>query len=519
MASRLFQFIFRSRPAAHIVSRCPGGVGKARDKGAAGRCRSIGQAHFARCVISGSFVGIIKRLLANSNFADFCRSSRTIQFNGSRAVGIPCIAKRNRALGSVQNHLFGRIAAQGHRIIQLHRGGPYIGILIRSGSGRNIFIVPFNMDFFLGYADDVVDVSSIGADISSRSHVGNLIASHRNLASRKDHIIAGPCTVRMGNGQAIGIDFRIPHSQGPGISEIHIFGQLDLQGTIGSVDPDVVIRQFGAVRPAQDVQFFTKIFGDSSSAMVVPAKFQCRCIILTVDGEALQFTGPGGSRIGHYFRTGGKSLGHIGSIGGVGQSYRSILPVSTAPAGDGNGPVHCLGRAVSVTHGGNGGRRRSSRASFGHIYGFDIIVIQGYIVVFQGSQILVVVRYPVGFHRGIRIGNWSRPIAVVGPVLHGRHEDFVVGTVHRTFVDFRLIIIGEHAQLSTDYIQVRRIHGLSIISILVQRSIPHQLGIGIGGGHKSQRGTSGTGRTIVHICIAVLVIRAGGGIGLGMAFP
>ena len=165
--------------------------------------------------------------------------------------------------------------------------------------------------------------------------------------------------------------------------------------------------------------------------MVIPAEFQIRGIGGAVDGEALHFRGGGrsGGGIGRHFGPGGEDLGHIGSIGSVGQSYRSILPVSTAPAGDGNGPVQCLGRAVSVTHGGNGGRRRNSRASFGHIYGFDIIVIQGYIVVFQGSQILVVVRYPVGFHRGIRIGNWSRPIAVVGPVLHGRHEDFVVGTV------------------------------------------------------------------------------------------
>ena len=57
----------------------------------------------------------------------------------------------------------------------------------------------------------------------------------------------------MGNGQAIGIDFRIPHGQGTGAGEIYVLGQLDLQGAVRSVDPDVAICEFGAVRSPQDI--------------------------------------------------------------------------------------------------------------------------------------------------------------------------------------------------------------------------------------------------------------------------
>ena len=520
MASRLFQFIFRSRPAAHIVPWGPGGVGKTGDKGAAGRagCRLQGQS--AAAAHHRLLIGIIEGLLADGDGPYFGRARRTVQLDGIFAGSIPGIPDGNCALGPVQSHLVGGIAAQGHRIIQLHRGGPHIGAGIRR-RGHSDILVPSGNVLGLGYPDDIVDVSPIGTRIASGSHVGDLVAPHGDLAARKDHIIAGPGAVRMGDGQAAGIDFCIPHGQGTGAGEIHVLGQLDLQGAVRSVDSDVAIGEFGAVRSPQDIQFFAEILGKSGGSMVIPAEFQIRGIGGAVDGEALHFRGGGrsGGGIGRHFGPGGEDLGHRGSIGGVGQGDRGILTASAAPAGDGDGPIHRLGRAAAVPHGRDGQAGIGRIAALSQIHRLDVIVVQSHIIILQGFQVFVIVRYPVSAHRSIGVRYRRRPIAVIFPVFHGRHENFVVGAVHRSCIDFRPVIGGEHPQFAPDHIQMGGIHCMAIVGVLVQGPIPHQLGIGIGGGHKAQRGPGGAGRTVVHIRIAVLVIGTGGSVGLGMPLP
>lgn len=98
-------------------------------------------------------------------------------------------------------------------------------------------------------------------------------------------------TVRVSNRDPFGVHPGIPHRQGPCCGKIYIFGQLDLQGAVRSIDSDVIVRQ-GACGSPQDIQFLAEISGEGGGTMVVPAEFQGRCILLTVDGEAFQFTGP-----------------------------------------------------------------------------------------------------------------------------------------------------------------------------------------------------------------------------------
>lgn len=234
----------------------------------------------------------------------------------------------------------------------------------------------------------------------------------------------------------------------------------------------------------------------------------------TIDHEALQFLRSRRSirRTGHDPGPGLEGLRDRGAVRLVGQGEESVCTARPAAAAYRDGPIHGLGGIHAIAQDRDRRRRRRCRAAFCHVDGLDVIVVQGRIVLHQRIQVMVVVRDPIGAHGGRGIRDLRRPIAVIGPVLVDRLQDFIVRAVNRSPVDFRAFIVGEDADFIPDDIEIRRIDGRPGIGIPAERVIPREFRTRRGSRHKAQGEPFVAGAGVPHIGVSV-------GVRDGMVLP
>ena len=362
----------------------------------------------------------------------------------------------------------------------------------------------------LGQVDRVRAVRTVG-------HVMDLVAAQGDRIPLEHDILR--VVTGVDNGDPRRINGRIAGRQGAVGRQIHVLGQPDVQDPVRDLDADVVLCQGRAVCPAPDIQLFARALGKRRGLGIVPAEHQRVCgfadvIGNAVDDQPLQFLRPfrGIGCTGRDPGTGREGLRDRGAARLVRQGDVGIRAVRTAAAAHRDSPLHGLGGVNAVAHGRNRHRRRLCRAVGRHVDGLDVIVVQGRIVLHQRIQVIVVIRDPVGAHGGRGIRDLRRPVAVIGPVLVDRLQDFVVCAVDRPLVDFRSFIVGEDTDLVPDDIDIRRIDRRPVVGIPAERVIPDEFGSRRGGRHKAQGKPRISGGGIAHVGIAV-------GVRVGMAIP
>ena len=152
MAACLFQLVFRSCPAGHIVARRPGLVGEARHKGAI--CISPGGRKFHRTVIIHSVRPVIRIgevLLANLDSAHLCLACRAVQRDIIGCIGAE--TGRKGTCRTIQHH---GLAACGIRAVlqgnfrQQADGGGLHPITVCGFYGMDILFIAFDLDLVLG---------------------------------------------------------------------------------------------------------------------------------------------------------------------------------------------------------------------------------------------------------------------------------------------------------------------------------------------------------------------------------
>ena len=152
MAACLFQLVFRSCPAGHIVARRPGLVGEARHKGAI--CISPGGRKFHRTVIIHSVRPVIRIgevLLANLDSAHLCLACRAVQRDIIGCIGAEaggngaCCAVKDDGLAACG---IGAVLQGNFR--QQADGGGLHPITVCGFYGMDILFVAFDLDLVLG---------------------------------------------------------------------------------------------------------------------------------------------------------------------------------------------------------------------------------------------------------------------------------------------------------------------------------------------------------------------------------
>ena len=160
----------------------------------------------------------------------------------------------------------------------------------------------------------------------------------------------------------------------------------------------------GNMVTSNKVDFLIDSIDVLTASLGSPADIRFNRVIDTINRQSCcSISRPNGAD----FRACHKGLRNFLSIRRVGNTDIGILTTRSATISKGQCPIDSrAGRTITITHEGNG-CRRIVRA---HIYGLNIVMIEGKVIVPQDVEVFLVFGYPIGIHRSTSVIDFSPPI-------------------------------------------------------------------------------------------------------------